>query len=121
MDLSVFRSSITEGQVEAAYAQARRAQERPGNAFTSVGLRAARSRDARLFAALERMAEVTLKVQEKQRGRTMRSPDTPWSQTHDATEHQMCREALVTAERGTPEPALGYIYGAAAWLCGYNL
>jgi hypothetical protein len=115
----MFLESLNAKRVEEAYRQASIAQERRWQNFADTGYRAAKARDPRLMKALEAMAEVTGKIQEDQFGRTMRSPDTPYSIQQGTTEHGLCREAYRMADEGTPLRNFEWIYGAAAWLCGY--
>jgi hypothetical protein len=116
-----FVSSLSDNKIEYAYGQAIRAQERNDRGFAETGMRAARARDPKLLKALERMAESTYKLQEAQLGRSMRSPDATFGESKGTTEHQLVREAYRMADIGTPLENFMWVYGAAAWLCGYNL
>ena len=87
--------------------------------FANAGMRAARERDPRLLKALEKAAEVVTKMDENQRGRTRRATEH-FSEAGETTETQLFREAYRMADQGTPIVNLKWIYGAAAWLCGYN-
>jgi hypothetical protein len=58
-------------------------------------------------------------MDENQRGRTRRATDH-FSEQGETTETQLFREAYRMADQGTPIVNLKWIYGAAAWLCGYN-
>ncbi len=115
----MFMDSLTPKRVEEAYRQALIAQQFGKQNFADTGYRAAIAKDAKLLKALEAMAEVTGKMQEEQMGRTMRSPDAIFSHTRGTTEHQLCREAYRLCDEGRPVRHLEWIYGAAAWLCGY--
>lgn len=118
-DKFTFASSLTDNAVERAYGEACRAQEQKRQTFADIGWRAAKARDERLLKALERMAEVTSKLQEEQMGRTMRSSSI-YGETRGTTEHQLCREAYRLCDEGRPIQNFEWIYGAAAYLCGYN-
>lgn len=117
----VFKDSLTPERIEYAYGMAVKAQHARRQHFADVGFRAAKARDEKLLQALDRMAEVTGQMQENQMGRHMRSSDTKYSETKGTTEHQLCREAYRLCDEGNPIRNLEWIYGAAAWLCGYNL
>lgn len=119
MDNAVFKSTLTKGRVEHAYQQANLAMERRNISFGQIGMRAAKARDAKLLIALEMMAEHTGSIMEEQFGRTMRSPDATYGESRGTTEHQLCREAYRLCDEGRPIENLMWIYGAAAYLCGY--
>ena len=89
--------------------------------FADTGYRAALARDEMLLVALECMAESTGRLQEGQMGRVMRDPSSDFGETKGTTQHQLCREAYRMVDQGTPIRNFEWIYGAAAWLCGYNL
>lgn len=114
-----FESTLTDSMCEYAYGLAKWAQEHDWHSFTEVGMRAARARDPRLLKALERMAESTSKLEENQMGRMKRDAGSTFGESRGTTEHQLCREAYRMVDQGTPVPHLCYIYGSAAWLCGY--
>lgn len=115
----LFKHSLTDRNIEHAYGLAAKAQERGDMGLAQAGMRAARSRDPKLLQALERMAESTLGLQENQIGRLMRDPSSTYAESRGTTEHQLCREAYRMADQGTPLENFCWIYGAAAWLCGY--
>lgn len=115
-----FKSTLTRERIEYAYGRCQRAQEMRDQSFADIGWRAARARDSRLLLALNAMAEETGKMQDEQIGRTMRSPDATFAETRGTTEHQLCREAFRLCDEGRPIQNFEWIYGAAAWLCGYN-
>lgn len=115
-----FRSSLTPERVEYAYGRAVAAQERGDQGFATIGWRAAKARDSKLLIALERMAEVTHALQEAQIGRLMRDPGSTYAESRGTSEHQLCREAFRLCDQGNPIQNFEWIYGAAAWLCGYN-
>ncbi len=115
----MFLESLTPKRVEEAYRQAIIAQQYGRQNFANTGFRAAEARDPRLMKALEAMAEVTGKIQEDQFGRSMRDPSAHYSLSQGTTEHGLCREAYRMADQGTPLRNFEWIYGAAAWLCGY--
>ena len=116
-----FRSELTPEKVEYAYGMACRAQEMRNQSFADTGYRAALKRDPKLLVALEVMAEETGAVQERQIGRLMRDPASTYAESRGTTEHQLCREAYRMVDEGTPIRNFEWIYGAAAYLCGYNL
>lgn len=116
-----FESSLTDGRIEHAYAVAVQAHQQQRQGFADTGYRAAKLKDPKLLKALERMAESTGKLQDRQLGRTIRDPGSTFAQSRGTTEHQLCREAYRMADSGTPHRAFEWIYGAAAFLCGYNL
>lgn len=119
-ELDAFRTSLTPDLIEYAYGRAIAAQERKNQNFATTGWRAATARDEKLLIALEAMAETTGRLQEHQMGRVMRDPSTEFAETKGTTEHQLCREAYRLCDAGTPIRNFEWIYGAAAWLCGYN-
>jgi hypothetical protein len=117
--LVAWKSELTPGRVEHAYSRMMKAFDARQEWVANTGYRAAVARDQKLLIALEVMAETTLKLQENQIGRVMRSPDATFAETRGTTEHQMCREAYRLADAGTPIVHLSWLYGAAAILCGY--
>ena len=110
---------ITPELVEAAYRTAIRMQQARALWWADVGLKAAKARDPKLLKALEKAAEVVTKMDEEQRGRTRRHAEFLNHQT-ETTETQLFKEACRMADQGTPIEHLMWIYGAGAWLCGYN-
>jgi hypothetical protein len=110
---------ITPELVEAAYRTAIRMQQARALWWADVGMKAAKARDPKLLKALEKAAEVVTKMDEEQRGRTRRHAEYLNHQT-ETTETQLFREAYRMADQGTPIEHLKWIYGAGAWLCGYN-
>lgn len=114
-----FSDSLSPDRVEYAYGLAIRAQESQWQHFADQGWRAALARDEKLLIALEKMSEYTLKLSEEQMGQTRRSIGTPHAHTREHTEHQLCREAYKLCDEGRPIRNFEWIYGAAAWLCGY--
>lgn len=127
-----WESELTPGRIEYAYGLANKMLQARNEGWAEVGLRAAKAQDKRLLRALERMAESTHKLEEHQFGQVKRSISAKFGETRGTTEHQLCREAWRLADQGQlGEDAQGnvvdarvhfkWIYGAAAWLCGYNL
>jgi tRNA A37 N6-isopentenylltransferase MiaA len=110
---------ITPERVEYAYGLAMKRQQSRADWWADIGWRAAQERDPRLLKALEKAAEVVTKMDENQRGRTRRATEH-FSEAGETTETQLFREAYRMADQGTPIVNLKWIYGAAAWLCGYN-
>lgn len=117
----LFKSELTAKRIEWAYGMAVKAQEAKRQSFADTGFRAARERDPKLLIALEAMAESTLQLQESQIGRLMRDPGSTYAESRGTTEHQLCREAYRMCDQGTPLRNFEWIYGAAAYLCGYNI
>jgi hypothetical protein len=116
-----WESTLTPGRIEYAYGLAVKMQHARNQGFADTGWRAARARDEKLLKALEKMAESTGAAQENQMGRLMRSPDATFGETRGTTVHQLCREAYRLCDEGNPIRNLEWIYGSAAWLCGYNI
>lgn len=114
-----FKSTLSRERIEHAYGQAVRARDERRQSFADIGYRAAVARDPKLLIALEAMAEATGKAQEEQIGRLMRSPDASFGETLGTTEHQLCREAYRMVDEGTPLRNFEWIYGCAAYLCGF--
>ena len=110
---------ITPELVEAAYRTAIRMQQARALWWADVGLKAAKARDPKLLKALEKATEVVTKMDEDQRGRTRRHAQYLSEQT-ETTETQLFREAYRLMDEGRPIENLKWIYGAGAWLCGYN-
>jgi hypothetical protein len=53
-------------------------------------------------------------------GQTMRSRTATPGEQVGTTEAQLWREAYRLCDNGEPLRNYEWIYGAAAWLCGYN-
>lgn len=109
----------SDERIEYAYGLASRAQIERWQWFADVGMRAARARDPKLLRALEACAESTERLSEQQTGRTRRDIDVEYGLTKGHTEAQMYREAYRLCDEGNPIQNFEWIYGAAAWLCGY--
>mgnify|MGYP006424479085 CR=1 FL=1 len=118
-----FDTFITPALVEEAYRQCKVAQHQRRQSFADTGWRAAQARDPKLLKALEIGAETLQKMSEQQFGRTMRTADEKEKHKYKAgtTEEQLWREAYRLCDEGNPIQNLEWIYGAAAWLCGYNV
>ena len=112
-------TSVTAQHIEAAYNQAQKMQHARNQRWADIGWRAAVSRDEKMLKILEKCAEVLTKMDEEQRGRTRRSAEK-FSEQIETTETQLFREAYRMMDAGTPAENLMWIYGAAAWICGYN-
>lgn len=110
---------ITPDLVEAAYRTAILKQQNRSLWWADIGMRCARERDPKFMKALEKAAEVMTKMDEDQRGRTRRHAES-LSHQAETTETQLFREAFRLADEGNPIENLKWIYGAGAWLCGYN-
>ena len=118
---AAFKSTLTRERIEYAYALAVKMRDARNHGFANTGFRAAKARDRKLLIALEAMAETTGQMQEEQIGRLMRSPDATFGESRGTTEHQLCREAYRMCDQGTPLENFCWVYGAAAWMCGYNI
>jgi hypothetical protein len=112
---------LSPGRVEEAHRQAILQQERGNQSFANTGWRAAEARDDRLLKVLEKSSEIIDKIQEQQLGRTMRGVSTTFAESKGTTEAQMWREAYRLCDEGNPIRNFEWIYGAAAWLAGYNV
>jgi hypothetical protein len=111
---------VTPERVEYAYGLAQKYQALGRQSFADVGWRAARARDPKLLLALEKGAEIVDKMTEQQFGRTMREPGQDFGKTKGTTVQNMWREAYRMCDEGTPLQNFEWVYGAAAWLCGYG-
>ena len=105
--------------VEAAYREAVRQMDKRNERWAEIGWRAAQRRDERLLRALSKAAETITKFDEAQRGRTRRCA-ARLSESIETTETQLFQAAYTTLLSGKPIENLKWIYGAGAWLCGYN-
>lgn len=110
-------SFINLATVEAAYTLGTRCQQARRQSFADTGLRAARARDPKLLKALEKGAEVLRALSERQLGA---SYTTSTGVRVDATEYNLWKAACECVDKGEPIKNLEWIYGMAAWLCGYN-
>lgn len=110
---------ITPHRVEWAYGLAQQAQAERKQWFADTGMRAARARDPKLLKALEKAAEIMGKLSEAQMGQTRRESTIRFDHTKEHTESQLFREAYRLCDEGNPIYQLQWIYGAAAWMCGY--
>jgi len=121
MSQDLFASSLNDEKIEYAYGRCIQARDTHNQSFADTGYRAAVARDKMLLVALEKMAESTGRLQEKQMGSLMRAPGATHAETRGTTQHQLCREAFRLCDEGNPIRNFEWIYGAAAWLCGYNI
>ena len=110
---------VTPYLVELAHRRANEEQQRGNWDWALIGLRAVRDRVPKILKALEQSAEILQKMEEDQRRETRRTDDR-YSHTKETTEYQMWREAYKTADAGDPCENLMWIYGAAAFVAGYN-
>jgi len=110
---------LTPERVEYAYGLMLRARDAGRQNFADTGYRAALARDPKLLLALEAMAEVTGKLQEKQMGQTMRSSSATFAESRGTTEHQLCREAFRLCDEGNPIRQFEWLYACGAILAGY--
>ena len=81
-------------------------------------MREARLRNPKLLKAMEQATEIMVAENEKQYGEYQRQATTEFSQKAIPIPVQMFREAYKALDRGTPEPALCWMYAAGAWLAG---
>lgn len=120
-------SDIDFKRAEAAHRQAgwahtaRNQKDRPqfqreAQRFWEIGMRSARAGDSRLLKTLERIAEVLRTAQHQQHGARGFTVD---GMSVELTEVGLWRAAYECADRGQPLENFGYLYGGAAWLCGY--
>ena len=112
---------VTPVMVEIAHGKACQAQATGRQSFADTGYRAALARDPKLLKALEIGANILDKMTDDQHGRTMRAPDALNGETKGTTEAALWRESYRLCDEGNPIRNLEWIYGAAAWLCGYNI
>lgn len=110
---------LSPERIEHAYGLAKKYQALGRQSFAAAGWRAAQARDPKLLKALERGAEIIDKMTENQYGRTMRSSGATFGETKGTTEQQLWREAYRLCDEGQPIQNFEWVYGAAAWLCGY--
>jgi hypothetical protein len=116
-----FENFITPKLVETAHGKCIHAQESRDQGFADTGWRAALARDDKLLKALERGAEIIDAASESQTGRTRRDTGTEvYGHTIAHTEATLWREAYRLCDEGNPIRNFEWIYGAAAWICGYN-
>lgn len=109
-------------KIEYAYGLAQRMQTERKQAFADVGWRAALARDEKMLKVMEKAAEYVSALAEDQRGRTRRSAAATggnYADTAEFTEVAMWREAYRLMDEGNPIRNFEWVYGAAAWLCGY--
>lgn len=112
---------INAETVEYAHGLALRYQAARKQSFADTGWRAALARDPKLLKALEKGAEVVDKLTDQQHGRTIRSVNATHGETKGTTEAQLWREAYRLCDEGRPIRNFEWVYGSAAWLCGYNV
>lgn len=112
---------ITLPRVEEAHRRAQLNMDRRNQSFANTGWRAAEARDDKMLKVLEIAANLMDREQDNQLGRTMRDPSATYAESKGTTEVQMWREAYRLMDEGNPIRNFEWIYGAAAWLCGYNL
>jgi hypothetical protein len=117
--LKQWATTLTDDRIEYAYGLAKKAQNERWQHFADTGYRAALKRDEKLLIALEKMAESTGKLEESQIGEYKRGTQITHGESCGTTEHQLCREAFRMVDQKTPIRNFEWIYGSAAWLCGY--
>lgn len=105
--------------MELAHSRAHEEQANGNWEWALIGLRAARARDPKMMKALEKSSEILQQLEEDQR-RESRRTEERYNHTKESTEYQMWREAYKTADNGDPCENLMWIYGAAAFVAGFN-
>lgn len=113
---------VTPARVEHAHKLACQSQQQRRQSFADTGWRAARARDPKLLKVLELATEIIRRMENEQFGRTMRtaSEEEKHKYQQGTTEAQLWQKAYETCDAGVPMQNFEWIYGAAAWLCGYN-
>lgn len=110
-------SFVNEATIEAAYTLGVRCQGERRQSFAATGMRAARARDPKLLKALEGGANVLRRMSERQLGQAF---TTSTGIRVDATEYNLWKSAFECVDKGEPIKNLEWVYGMAAWLCGYS-
>ena len=110
--------NISYAKVEESFKICVHAQQIRDQKFAHVGWNAAQQGSATLLRVMEHAAEIMRKEDDNQRGTARHSADTYGESLDYTTETQMFVKAYETLDRGTPEEALMWIYGAGAWLAG---
>lgn len=111
-------SNLNYYKVEQAFRIAVNAQEKQDYKFADFGWNMAQARSPSLLKALESAANIMTKEDDHQRGQSRHTADTEAEKIY-TTETQMFQKAYETLDKGTPEQALMWIYGAGAWLAGF--
>jgi endo-alpha-1,4-polygalactosaminidase (GH114 family) len=111
---------VTPERLEYAHGLAMQNMARRRESFAATGWRAARAKDPKMLLVLEKGAEILDKMTDSQHGRTMRSQSATHGETKGTTEAQLWKNAYTTMDNGSPEENYSWIYGAAAFLCGYG-
>ena len=101
----------------------RRYNDGSWDAWTEVGMRAARKRDDRLLKALEKGAELLDQLTELQYGQFRRS--SRWDHDEignrcEPMDTQAWKQAYEWCDKGEPLGYLAPVYGMAAWMLGYH-
>ncbi len=117
----VLENLICQESVQYAYQRAIQEMDRHNLNFAKVGMRAARAKDHRFMMALEKAANVIQQVDENQRGDTRRQTWRPYAEQVETTETQLWTKAYTCAADGNPKENFMWIYGAAAFLAGYQV
>lgn len=109
---------VSGDKIEYAYGLAKQMQEQRYQLFADIGMRAARARDEKMLKVMEKATEYIHGLSEDQMGRTRRSTSN-YGETAEHTELGLWREAYRMMDKGEPMEQFQWIYGAAAWICGY--
>ena len=113
---------ITYASVCYAFNRARKEQAEGNYAWANIGMRAAKARDPKLLKALDLAANAMYAEEERQRGHSMRTTDIH-AEARYSTYTQMWRESYRMVDEGKAGevPHLMWMYGAGAFLAGYQL
>jgi hypothetical protein len=105
-------------RVEWAYRMALRDQHEGRQRNAEKAMQIARSRDPKMLKAMEKGAEIVVRMDEEQRGRTRRMAEN-LSEQVETTETQLWREAYRLMDEGKPIPNFAWMYLAGAYLAGF--
>lgn len=113
---------ITYASACYAFNRARKEQAEGNYAWANIGMRAAKARDPKLLKALDLAANAMYAEEERQRGHSMRTTDVH-AEARYSTYTQMWRESYRMVDEGKAGevPHLMWMYGAGAFLAGYQL
>lgn len=113
---------VTRKSVERAYGIVKRLRKTSSMSVPSQGMRVAKRRGtsdgAKLLFALEKSAEILHQIAEEQSGRTRRDTLTSFAEKVEPTEAALYRAAYETMDKGEPDEAFAWIYGAAGIVAG---
>jgi single-stranded DNA-specific DHH superfamily exonuclease len=120
--MSIEIEFINLNAVEYAHKRAVFEQQRNNQTFADIGMRVARARDPKLLATMEKAVALLISEEETQRKHQMAHSNN-FSERRYTTETQMWREAyrMIDESKANDVPHLMWIYGAGAFLCGYQI